>query len=352
MSAWRFERHPRLGSGRTDGRRWWVRPGRPDALPGLLTAAGRWRPVYGPPDEIDGAVIADAETLIDISALDAVRSVAPESGVVHVEAGCTWEALETTLGRRGLTLGPVPRWLVGRPIAETLAAGPPARPSPRYGDVTDGLLALRAALPGGLTNCAVSPRRATGPDFGRIPVGADHRAGLITDVHLRVWPVEPGRAWRRVRFAGWAEARAAALAVLADGIRPAWWCLRRALRQVSLDMQFDGPRLDRQAERLDALLAGFDGQADPPEAAERFADTRLWRPGAGPTVLSAVQHVAGPDLAGAVEGIPRVEVWDLRPEGATVHVAREAAAPPPDGAWADLAERVFAALDGAGEGGR
>lgn len=347
MTAWVAQTHPRFGAGRTDGRRWWIRPERPEKLPALVAAGGL--PVSGPPESVPAP---QADLLLDISALDAVRSVDPDSGVAHVEAGCTWDALEATLNHRGLTLGPVPRWLVGRTIAETLAGRFPLRPSPRYGDLRDALLALRAALPSGLTDAAVAPRRATGPDLGRVPLGAGHRAGLIADVHIRAWPAEEARTWRRVRFAGWSEARAAAMAILADGLRPAWWCLRRIRRQVSLDLELRGPRLDRLEARLDAVLDASDGQRDPSEEAEALAEKRFWRPGADFVALNPIKLVDGADLGAAVDGIPRVEVWDLRPEGATIHVAREVDGPPPDAGWSALAERVFAALAADPEGAR
>lgn len=348
--SWRSERHPRLGQALTDGDRWWVRAMTPEALPGILTAIGAaaWQPVVGGPTDEK----TDAAWLIDIGELDAVRSVEPDNGVAHVEGGCTWDGLERTLSGRGLTLGPIPRWLVGRTIAETLGNGWTLRPSPRYGALRDGLLALRTALPNGTTACAVAPRRATGPDLGQLPLGAGHRAGLIADAHLRIWPQTAERAWRRLRLRGWNEARAAAMAIFAEGLRPAWWCLRRARRQVALELEMHGPRLQGQLDRLDAVLDGLTltAQRDDDDEAAAWAAERFWRVGEDAAVrtMTPIAVVEGADLAAGVKGITKAEVWDLRPEGATVYVARAAEPPAVTDDWAALAERVFTALaDGA-----
>lgn len=345
--SWREARHARLGPGRTDGARWWVRPKTPGALPALLRAIGAepWRPIVGEPEGAEDG----APYLIDIGGLDALRSVDPTSGVAHVEGGCTWGSLERRLLARGLTLGPVPRWLAGRTIADTLAGRWLLRPSPRYGSERDGLLAVRAALPTGITDCAVSPRRATGPDLGRTPLGADHRAGLITDVHLRVWPLDTARAWRRLRFRGWDEARAAAVALWGEGLRPAWWCLRRARREVALDVELHGPSIEGQLERFDRVIDGLEGAVhrDDDQLAAEWAGERFWHADdtRDATTLSPVAAVAGAELAAGIKGITKAEVWDLRPEGATIYVPREAEPPAVDAAWSALADRVFDALN-------
>lgn len=368
MSDWREAKDATLGDGWSDGRRFRVAVRRAEDAPRLLRGlAGRpWRPVYG--DDSDGingiddsGVMTDAmsdampdasEVLLDLRALDGLRSLDPDSGVAHVEAGLTWDALGARLAPRGFTVGPIPRWLWGRPILDTLAAPHVLRPSPRYGPLRDALLGVRSALPTGLTRTAVAPRRATGPDLGRVPLGAAHRAGLITDVHLRVWPLPAHQAHRQLRFRGWSEAREAAIAAFADGVRPAWWCLHRIGREVALTAGFDGPRLVGQLARFDAATAA--GRRDPDAEAEAFAAERLpdpqtRDPRAKPTPLTPVRRVAGSDLASGVKGITRAEVWDLRPEGATVYVARDEAPPAADPDWRALESAVFAALaDGGG----
>lgn len=293
-----------------------------DAARVLRVLGGRgWTPVLGLPE-----VAAAAGVYLDVAPLSAVRSIDAADGAVHVEAGATWGAVQSRLAEQGLTLGPL-LGLGEEAIVESLAGRWDRRPSPRYGFLRDGLLALRAALPSGVTRCAVAPRRATGPDLARLPVGAGHRAGLITDVHLRVWPVV-AVVGRQVRFRGWNEARAAAMAAWGAGCRPAWWCVRRAGRSVEL-----------VASVVASEAARFDGAVG--VGAGAVADW-MEEPVAP---LSPVRIVTGADLAAGVAGIAQAEVWDLRPEGATVYVKRAAEAPVASVEWSALAERVFGALE-------
>lgn len=279
-----------------------------------------WTPVLGLPE-----VAAAAGVYLDMAPLSAVRSIDAADGAVHVEAGATWGAVQGRLAEQGLTLGPL-LGLGEEAIVESLAGRWDRRPSPRYGFLRDGLLALRAALPSGVTRCAVAPRRATGPDLARLPVGAGHRAGLITDVHLRVWPVV-AVVGRQVRFRGWNEARAAAMAAWGAGCRPAWWCVRRAGRSVEL-----------VASVVASEAARFDGAVGVGAGVEPWVEEPV-------APLSPVRIVTGADLAAGVAGIAQAEVWDLRPEGATVYVKRAAEAPVASAEWSALAERVFGALE-------
>ena len=92
--------------------------------------------------------------------------------VAHVSGEAPWAEIEASLFEEGLTLGAVPSGLYARSVADSFAADDRLRPSPRYGQLTDAALAVRAALPSGrLTRATVSPRRATGPDFARCLLG-------------------------------------------------------------------------------------------------------------------------------------------------------------------------------------
>ncbi|MCB9541973.1 MAG: FAD-binding oxidoreductase [Myxococcales bacterium] len=316
--SWQRVLDPALGDGWAAGAARCFAVRTPADAARLLRGLGgaRWTPVRGLPAGVDEGVFLDLAPLAGVRTVDAV------DGAVHVEAGATWAGVEARLGEQGLTLGPL-MGLGDEMIAESLAAPWDRRPSPRFGWLRDGLLALRAALPSGVTRCAVAPRRATGPDLARVPVGAGQRAGLITDVHLRVWPAVE-TSGRAASFRGWNEARAAAMAAWAAGCRPVWWCLRRAGRKVALTAAVPAMEL----ARFDAATGALPAEVEAPGAA-----------------LVPARAVSGADLAAGLAGITRAEVWDLRPEGATVYAARGAELPVDDD-WNALAERVFAALGG------
>lgn len=314
-----------------------------EALAALAPSGRCWWPVNGTPDQ---PTSAPGSLLLDVSPMQALRTVDPEAGVVHVEAGITWDALSLRLERRGLTAGPIPAWLHGRTVLSTLADRWVWRPSPRYGPLRDALLAVRAALPTGLTHSVVAPRRATGPDLGRMTLGAGHRAGLITDVHLRVWPISDEKAWRAVRFGSWKQARAGAIAAWTAGARPAWWCVRRPERAVELLACFEGPLCAEEVARFDEAVGG-----EPIDrgVAEALGAERMPLPGAPvePTEMRPVRLLSGADLSTAMRGLRGVEVWDLRPEGATIFQPGPGKVPAPPAEWATLARAVFSALDAA-----
>lgn len=276
-----------------------------------------WRPTRGRPVEATPGVWLDVSTMAQVRSIDRV------GGVVHVHAGATWGEVEAAAQASGLTLGPL-LGLGGETIVESLAGAWDRRPSPRHGWLRDGLLSVRTALPAGVTRCAVAPRRATGPDLARLPVGAGHRAGLITDVHLRVLPIADVTG-RVASARGWDEARGLAMAAWRAGCRPAWWCLRRNGRRVELRASVP----TAEVGRYDVATGAEPAAVDEPEAP-----------------LAVARTIAGAGLGAGIKGLRGAEVWDLRPEGATVYTRDDRGAPSPDEAWAALAERVFGALDG------
>ena len=109
--------------------------------------------------------------------------------VAHVDGEARWAEVEGALADEGLTLGALHSGLFGRTVAESFALDDRLRPSPRFGQLTDAALAVRAALPDGrLTRASVSPRRATGPDLPRSVLGHP-AAGRVVGAHLQVWRV-------------------------------------------------------------------------------------------------------------------------------------------------------------------
>lgn len=300
-----------------------------------------WRVVSGRPSGPVADHRPDA-VYLDVSGMDRVLGVDPRSGAIHVEAGITWAAAERAARGCELTLGPVPAWLGQRTVIESFALDDRLRPSPRYGQLTDAVLALRAALPGGgVTRSAVAPRRATGPDLARTVVGASHRAGLMTDVHLRGWPLPHRRQYRAVGFDEWSVAVSGAVAALRDGVLPEWWCLRRVTGRVVLVASLVGDQtLDADLERFDAAVRGA---ALDPEVAVALARERFPEPGtAAPMTLHAVSTTD--DLAADAARARGVEVWDIRPEGGTLYGRKPGAGAAPDD-WAGLAEQLYAALE-------
>ena len=278
----------------------------PDSLPLSVAEAAL--------GETNSSRVPDGYAPIDYSGLARIRAIDAVSAVVWAEAGATWGEVEQALAPRALTLGPVPAWLWDRMIVDSLAQDDRLRPSPRFGQLTDSLLSMRAALPdGALTHAPTTPRRATGPDLPRCVIGAHHRAGLVVDVHIQAWP-RPVVERRVQAFAGFAEALDGAVALLRAGVRPVWWQAARGRGDVRLLVE------------VVAGEAGGWGTVAPGDTSE-------------PTEIRAVFTGARAEAAAYAQAHPGTRICDIRPEGATVFAAR--GAPEPAADWADLAAQVF-----------
>lgn len=267
---------------------------------------------------------------LDYSGLAAIRHLDPASAVVWVEAGATWGEVEATLAPRALTLGPLPAWVRNRPIFQSLAEDDRLRGSPRFGQLTDSLLALRAVLPNGaLSRAPTTPRRATGPDLPRSVLGAHHQAGLVTDVHLQAWPRPRAPEVRAAALATFAEALTAAVAVLRAGVRPVGWQVARGHGDIRLTAE-----LATAAEaEIFAVAAG--GRAMTPMDISEPDEIKAIFSGSLAEAAACAQHTSGSRLT------------DIRPEGATVLASRGRPAARTD-AWPELAAAVFRRLEGEG----
>ena len=258
--------------------------------------------------------------------------------VAHVAGSARWVDVESALADEGLTLGALPSGLFLRTVAESFALDDRLRPSPRFGQLTDAALAVRAELPDGrLTRSTVSPRRATGPDLARCVVG--HRgAGRLVDAQLQVWRLS-GEPVLRVRsFDGWAAGCRTAVAALRAGVAPAWWKLDRAGKRVRLCAALVGG--PDEVGRFDAVVGG---RIEGTGAAETVQREVFPRP--DPTLAGApaeaVRACRVAALGRAVRGVEAPEVWDLRPEGVTVYGR---GTPQLEAGWDDLAATFAQAL--------
>ncbi len=278
---------------------------------------------------------------LDVAPLSGLVAVDEVSRVAHLRAGTTWAEAEALVESRGLTLGPVPGCVADTPIMLSFALGDRRRPSPFYGHLTDGVLALRAALPTGvLTRSAVAPRRATGPDLARCVVGAGAALGLTVDVHLQVWARPTTTVAAAVRFRGWDAAHDGAAVALSEGLRPAWWCARRRGRQVELLAALWGDGAEPDLVRRFVEVTG--GEEAPTEDAQAWLDARL-QPAAQAPWWPQIGAPRG-GLGSAARGRRGAEAWDLRQAGATLYAPGATAPARGPGDWAGLADRLAHAL--------
>lgn len=284
------------------------------------------------PQDVARALAADAP--IDLSGMDAVLHIDTDSAVVRVQAGATWGALDAALSRRALTVGPLLDGLHDERIATTWAEHRGRRPSARYGDLTDAIIAVRAALPDGrLTHASVSPKRAVGPDLPRCTLGAGFEGGVVCEVHVQAWPRSRQTHWRAARFEGWRAAIDGVARTLRAGVPSAWLSISREAGVIQVNARVDC-HADEQAERFTKALRG-----DPCDGAEAAYDAAT-RAYANPLrCVFAGPHDAVAEAAEATRG---GRIMAVEPHRARVY-ARSGAVPEASG-WQALATQVFDAL--------
>lgn len=270
---------------------------------GVTSAVVFTPPPFDPPDAPAGGVYIDASRLF------AVLSVDETSLTVSVQTGITWGRLEGLLARRGFTLGPVPLWLQGRAVAESVGLNDRLRPSPRYGQLVDALHAVTAVLPGGeVARTTSAPRRATGPELPATLFGTGHRNGLLTEAHLQIWRRAAEAPRASFTLPGWTAADAFARRVLQAGIRPAVMVGSGVAGgadvafSVELCTAADGAAL--------TTLAAAEGLAR--RSRHEVLESAFGAADGAPTNTPVVACLAPPAALAAVAKIlPRARAWDL-----------------------------------------
>lgn len=265
-----------------------------------------------------------AAVTLCLARMSGLLAVDETSLLATAQTGITFGRLEALLGRRGLTLGPIPRWLAPRTVVDVLADDARLRPSPAYGDVLDGLHALVAVLPGGrIARTVSSPRRATGAELTALLCGAGSRAGLASEVQLGVFRRPSERPRRQIVLDGWDAVARTCARLLAHDVRPALWhAAGPGAGPVALGLELRSEADDRRARACLAHL-GVVTTAAAPGLAELFPEPAM-EPAAPFSAPVAALFVPAARLGEALSGLPAVETYD--PGATHVPIAPSAAA--------------------------
>jgi alkyldihydroxyacetonephosphate synthase len=165
-----------------------------------------------------------ATVLVDLGRMASVLQLDETSLVVHAQAGIPVRALETALGRRGLTLGYFPYETFTLPLGALLARRRPELAATHLGPVEGTCLGVSAVLADGhVVHSRVAPRHAAGPDLLQLLLGCEGALGIITAAVLRVQRIPESRSLA-----------AHAFPTFAAGLEAAVECLRRGVRLTAL----------------------------------------------------------------------------------------------------------------------
>lgn len=157
-----------------------------------VAAAVRWArekdvriSVKGGGHSYAGHTVMDGGLLLDMSGMSAVK-VQPESGLVTVEAGASWAALDSATQHHGLATTGVTVSSVG--VAGSVLGGGSGWLSRRFGHALDNLTAVELVTAAGER---VRASESEHPELFWGMRGAGPNFGVATSLQLRVHPVGP-----------------------------------------------------------------------------------------------------------------------------------------------------------------
>jgi FAD/FMN-containing dehydrogenase len=171
---------------------------------------------------VGGAVPSEGSVVCSLERLRSVRELEPGLWRMSVEAGVTTRHVQRLARENGLFFGPDPgaaeQSQLGGNVA-TNAGGPHAL---KYGVTGAWVTGLEAVLaPGELIGVGGWIRKdVAGYDLKDLLIGSEGTLGIVTAVRLRLLPAPPSTVTMVVFLGGRDEGCAAALELLAGGLRP------------------------------------------------------------------------------------------------------------------------------------
>jgi alkyldihydroxyacetonephosphate synthase len=139
-----------------------------------------------------------AVVALDLSALDRLLAVDPESLTATFEAGIRTPAAQTALAAHGLTLGHVPQSFERASLGGYVVTRSSGQASSGYGRIDDMVLGVRMVAPRGELVLPVMPGSAAGPDLRRLVLGSEGTLGIVTEATFRV-----RRVPEKTHYEGW-----------------------------------------------------------------------------------------------------------------------------------------------------
>ena len=141
---------------------------------------------FGLGSGVVGGVIATPKSLVlDMGALNGVRSIDPVNLLASFDAGMNGLAAEVAVAARGLTIGHWPQSVAVSSVGGWIATRASGQFSTAYGNIEDIVYSVEVVLPDGtLVTLGKGPRASAGPDLRHLFLGSEGVMGVITGVTL------------------------------------------------------------------------------------------------------------------------------------------------------------------------
>jgi len=163
----------------------------------------------------------DGVVTIDLSRLDRVLEIEPESLSARIQAGASGPRLEEQLRGRDLTLRHFPQSFEFATLGGMIATRAGGHFATVYTHIDDLVQSVRAITPAGVWESRRLPASGAGISPDRMLIGSEGTLGLITEAWVRVRPRPRFRASAGVRFATFQDGAAAVHALSQSGLFPA-----------------------------------------------------------------------------------------------------------------------------------
>jgi alkyldihydroxyacetonephosphate synthase len=230
-----------------------------------------------------GGVVLDLLPMKRILALDEV------SLVVKVQAGIYGHILEQELNSRGYTLNHSPQSLDRSTAGGWVATRAMGQFSSKYGGIEDLVVGFTVVLPTGeVVETMNVPRASVGPDLRHVFMGGEGTMGVITEVSLKIFPLQENQIFESVVFDSIESGLSVMRQITRLGLRPFLIRLydadeaRHAMQDPSFSscvmfLGFDGPLAVAEAEYRVALdlCAETGGEAIGPEPVKSWMERRF-----------------------------------------------------------------------------
>jgi alkyldihydroxyacetonephosphate synthase len=155
---------------------------------------------------------------IDMSRMNQLVDLEPESLMATFNAGVSGPDLEAQLRARGFTLGHFPQSFEYSTLGGWVATRSSGQQSLRYGRIEKLFAGGHLESPLGELELPAFPASAAGPDLREIILGSEGRLGILTQVTLRITPIPEREEFHAVFFPDFAHGIEAVQQILSSGL--------------------------------------------------------------------------------------------------------------------------------------
>jgi alkyldihydroxyacetonephosphate synthase len=177
---------------------------------------------WGGGSGVQGAANADrGGVVLDLRALNRLRSLDEKSLTCVIEAGKIVRDFEAELNAKGLSFTHYPASAEWATVGGSIAARGSGVLSSKYGKIEDHILSLEFVTPTGeLVQTPAVPRHAIGPELTQILVGAEGTLGIVTAATVKLRYLPKKRVFLVAAFDSLAQGIEAGRLIMVTGLRP------------------------------------------------------------------------------------------------------------------------------------